>query len=138
MDRNDLSRLIFRAECRSSSELVKHTDGPGKRFVFSDQNNPCGSIYAMTRRVENVDNPEQHIEDHLHDVESFWMFMGSGPNAEGLRLEIKIGDEKFIVESPFSVTIPAGINHNFRFISGSGTYTNIVLIKSGNYNDVTK
>lgn len=131
----DYSHLILPVREESSEVLKKHTAGPGKRFVFSDQkNNPTGNIYAITRVVENVDNPESHIEDHAHDVDSLWLFEGANPDLRGLRVEVKLGDEKFILDSPASIFIPAGVVHNYRFISGSGRYTNIVLAKGGDYN----
>lgn len=135
----NLKSLILPVREESSAVLRKHADGPGKRFVFSDQkNNPQGNIYAITRVVENVDNPEPHFEDHSHNVASLWLFEGSNPNLSGLRVEVKLGDEKFILDSPASIYIPAGVNHNYRFIFGSGRYTNVVLAKGGDYNSVTK
>ncbi|QIC06031.1 hypothetical protein GOP56_10655 [Brevibacillus sp. 7WMA2] len=31
------------------------------------------------------------------------------------------------VRSPASIFIPAGLQHTYKYVSGSGTYTNIVL-----------
>lgn len=135
----DYSKYILKVESRSSSELVKHKKGPGKRFVFSDQNNnPEGQVYAIVRVVENVDNPEQHFEDHTHDVDSLWLFEGNKNDLTGLKIEVKLGDQEFVLDSPVSIYIPAGLIHNYRLISGSGSYTNIVLVKGGDYNQVTK
>lgn len=135
----DYSKYILKVESRSSSELVKHKEGPGRRYVFSDQNNnPDGQVYTIVRVVENVDNPEQHFEDHAHDVDSLWLFEGDQNDLTGLKVEIKLDNQKFILDSPASVYIPAGLAHNYRFISGSGRYTNIVLVKGGNYNKTIK
>lgn len=135
----DYSNLILKVESRPASELVKHKEGPGRRFVFSDhKNNPEGQIYTIVRVVENVDNPEQHIEDHEHDVDSLWMFEGDKSDLTGLRVEVRLGEQKFVLDSPTSVYIPARVKHNYRFISGSGRYTNIVLTKGKEYDKVTK
>lgn len=37
-----------------------------------------------------------------------------------------------IIESPASVFIPSGFKHKYKYLSGVGTYTNIVL--APNYN----
>lgn len=129
------SPLILRVEARSSSELGKHTAGPGTRFVFSDhRNNPGGNIYAITRVVQDVDRPEMHIEDHAHDVDSLWLFEGDRPDLTGLSVEVKLDGVWHPVDSPASIYLPAGVVHNYRFVRGSGRYTNIVLAKGGDYN----
>lgn len=135
----DYSKLILKVKAKSASELTKHKHGPGERFVFSDhENNPDGKVYTIVRVVENVDNPEQHIEDHEHPVDSLWLFEGDKPDLTGLKVEVKLGDKKFTLDSPASVYIPAGITHNYRFIRGSGRYTNIVLVEGGEYNKAIK
>lgn len=136
----DYSKLILEVKAKSASELTKHKkQGPGKRYVFSDhENNPDGKVYTIVRVVENVDNPEQHFEDHKHPVDSLWLFEGDKPDLTGLQVEVKLGDKKFILDSPASVYIPADVIHNYRFIKGSGRYTNIVLVQGGEYNKAIK
>ena len=132
-------KLILDVKVKSASELTKHKPGPSKRFVFSDhENNPDGKVYTIVRVVKNVDNPKPHIEDHKHPVDSLWLFEGDKFNLTGLKIEVKLGDKKFILDSPASVYIPAGVIHNYRFIKGSGRYTNIVLVKGGEYNKAIK
>ena len=76
----NLENLILNIEARSAEELIKHTKGPGTRYVFSDhKNNPEGNIYVIMRTVENVDRPEMHIEPHVHDFESLFIFKGIQP-----------------------------------------------------------
>ena len=133
------SELILEVKSKSASELTKHKHGPGERYVFSDhENNPQGKVYTIVRVVENVNNPEQHIEDHEHPVDSLWLFEGDKSDLTGLKVEVKLGDKKFILDSPASVYIPAGVIHNYRFINGSGRYTNIVLVQGGEYNKAIK
>jgi len=135
----DYSKLILDVKVKSASELTKHKNGPGKRYVFSDhENNPNGNVYTIVRVVENVDNPEQHIDDHEHPVDSLWLFEGDKPDLTGLQVEVKLGNSKFVLDSPASVYIPSGVMHNYRFIKGSGRYTNIVLVQGAEYNKAIK
>jgi len=130
-----MENLILHIEARSAEELVKHTKGPGTRYVFSDHNNnPGGNIYVIMRTVENVDHPEMHIEPHSHDFESLFIFKGTNPDMSGLVVEVLLGEQWHRIESPQAVRIPPGLNHNYRFIRGSGEYWNIVLAPGGDYN----
>jgi hypothetical protein len=134
-----MENLILNVEARSAAELIKHSHGPGTRFVFSDHNNnPEGSIYVIMRSVENVDNPEMHIEPHTHDFESLFIFKGYNPDMSGLVVEVLLGDAWHRIESPKTIRIPPGLNHNYRFIKGSGEYWNIVLTPGANYNKTVK
>jgi hypothetical protein len=135
----EMENLILNVEARSAVELIKHKHGPGTRFVFSDHNNnPEGSIYVIMRTVENVDNPEMHIEPHKHDFESLFIFKGYNPDMSGLVVEVLLGDTWHRIESPKTVRIPPGLNHNYRFIKGSGEYWNIVLTPGAEYNKTVK
>jgi hypothetical protein len=130
-----MENLILNIEARSAEELIKHTPGPGTRYIFSDhKNNPGGNIYVIMRKVENVDQPEMHIEPHCHDFESLFIFKGTNPDMSGLVVEVLLGDQWQRIESPKAVRIPPGLNHNYRFIKGSGEYWNIVLAPGGDYN----
>jgi len=128
-------KLILDVEARSAEELIKHTAGPGTRYVFSDHNNnPEGNIYTIVRVVENVDHPEQHVEPHSHEYESLFIFKGSNPDFSGLEAEVLLGDEWHSIESPKAIRIPPGLNHTYRFVRGSGEYWNIVLTPGAEYN----
>jgi hypothetical protein len=130
-----MENLILNIEARSAEELIKHTSGPGTRYIFSDhKNNPGGNIYVIMRKVENVDQPEMHIQPHCHDFESLFIFKGSNPDMSGLVVEVLLGEKWHRIESPKTVRIPPGLNHNYRFIKGTGEYWNIVLTPGGDYN----
>jgi len=130
-----MENLILNVVARSAEELIKHTEGPGTRYVFSDhRNNPGGNIYAILRKVENVDRPAMHIEAHAHEFESLFIFKGNNPDLSGLVVEVLLGDQWHRIESPKAVRIPPGLNHNYRFIQGSGEYWNIVLTPGAEYN----
>jgi hypothetical protein len=134
-----MKELILNVKTRSSEELIKHKAGPGTRYVFSDHNNnPKGNIYAIMRRVEKVDHPEQHVEPHTHEAESLFIFKGDNPDFSGLEVEVLLGDKWYRFESPKAVSIPAGVNHTYRFISGSGEYWNIVITPGADYNKSIK
>jgi len=130
-----LEELILNVVARSADELVKHKKGPGTRYVFSDHNNnPDGNIYVIVRSVENLDNPEAHIEPHAHEYESMFIFKGNNPDMTGLEVEILLGDRWCRIESPKAVRIPPKLTHSCRFIRGSGEYWNIVLTPGADYN----
>lgn len=132
---DDMKKLILNVVARSAEELIKHRKGPGTRYVFSDHNNnPEGSIYVILRTVEKVDRPEMHIDAHSHEFESLFIFKGNNPDLSGLEVEVLLGDQWHRFESPKTVRIPPGVNHNYRFIKGSGEYWNIVLTPGAEYN----
>jgi len=130
-----MEKLILGIEARSAEELIKHTAGPGTRYVFSDHNNnPEGNIYTILRVVDNVENPEQHVEPHSHEFESLFIFKGSNPDFSGLEVEVLLGETWHRFESPKAVRIPPGLKHTYRFVKGSGEYWNIVLTPGAEYN----
>jgi hypothetical protein len=130
-----MGKLILGVEARSAEELMKHTAGPGTRYVFSDHNNnPEGNIYTILRVVENLDHPEQHVEPHSHEYESLVIFKGDKPDFSGLEAEVLLGEEWHRIESPKAVRIPPGLSHTYRFIRGSGEYWNIVITPGAEYN----
>ena len=136
MDSSEMEKLILNVEARSATELTKHQHGPGTRYVFSDHNNnPGGNIYTIVRLVENVGNPEAHVEPHIHEYESLFIFKGNNPDMTGLEAEVLLGDKWYPIKSPQAVRIPPGLNHNYRFVGGSGEYWNIVLTPGANYNE---
>ncbi|HEY1501171.1 MAG TPA: hypothetical protein VGF88_16480 [Acidobacteriaceae bacterium] len=134
-----MDELILSVVSRSAEELIKHTKGPGTRYVFSDhKNNPGGNIYVIMRGVHDVDQPEMHVEPHTHEYESLFIFKGANPDMTGLDVEVLLGDRWYKIQSPKAIRIPAGLNHNYRFIRGSGEYWNIVLTPGAEYNKTTQ
>ena len=134
-----MKELILNVVSRSAEELIKHKAGPGTRYVFSDHNNnPGGSIYTIMRTVDNVEQPEQHVEPHSHEYESLFIFKGSNPDFSGLEVEVLLENEWYKIESPKAVRIPPGLNHTYRFIRGSGEYWNIVITPGAEYNRTIK
>jgi 2-isopropylmalate synthase len=130
-----MEKLILNVVSRSSEELTKHTKGPGTRHVFSDHNNnPDGQIYVIMREVHDVEQPKMHVEPHSHDYESLYVFKGANPDMTGLEVEVLLGEQWHKIQSPKAIRIPPGLIHDYRFISGSGEYWNIVLTPGAEYN----
>jgi 2-isopropylmalate synthase len=65
------------------------------------------------------------------------MFLGDEPGLKGLGAEVLVGNKKYVVNSPASIYVHAGVSHTYRFVEGSGKYVNVVLAQGGNYNAVT-
>lgn len=136
---NDGTKLILKARKEdASTALKKHIREIGERHVFVDNVNfPQGKMYVMTRAVRDIRSPGEHIEPHKHNVDSLMMFVGDDDDLKGLTVEVQLGGDWFNLDSPGSVYVPAGREHNIRFVQGSGKYINIVLVQGGNYNSVT-
>jgi len=132
--------LILKVRVESSTVLKGHKAGPGERYVYSDsKNNPGGDHYDIIRVVKNADNVERHVKKHYHIVDSSFKFLGDPErDLKGLTAEVTLGDRTFIVNSPGSIDIPAGLIHAYRFIRGSGMYENTLFNTRGReYNAMT-
>lgn len=134
LDRSrQLQELIGKPIIKPASELIGHRDGQGVRYVFLDHRNvPETNIYAIMRVVENVKDEQSHVDIHKHNCDSAFLFAGKNPDLTGLKCEVQLENEKYLIESPASVFIPKGLNHSYRLVHGSGYYLNIVL--SSDYN----
>ena len=71
--------------------------------------------------------PEKHVDSHTHHCDSAFVFWGDQPDGTGLVCSVELEDKKMLVNSPASVFIPAGLEHTYEYVSGAGTYINIVL-----------
>jgi 2-isopropylmalate synthase len=118
-----------------STELRHHRRGPGERYVLIDERFVSDSRqYCIARKIPLLeDYGEGHVDSHIHHCDSLFIFLGDSDNYEGLMAEVELENDKFVVSSPASVFIPAGVRHSYRVLSGSGTYINHVL--SGSYNE---
>lgn len=122
---------IGRPFIKGASELLFHRDGPGYRWVQMDYRTDDRSSFYVIQRVFNGTSEEQkmeaHVDVHVHHCDSAFIFWGNEIDGTGLLCEVEIEAERHIVESPCSIFIPAGLKHTYQYLSGSGTYTNIVL-----------
>lgn len=116
---------------KGASELLYHRDGPGYRWVQMDhRTDERASFYVIQRVFSGCitdDSSTSHVDMHAHHCDSAFIFWGSELDGSGLRCEVEIEGEMQIVESPASIFIPAGLQHTYKYLSGKGTYTNIVL-----------
>lgn len=112
---------------------------PNELTYLSDEKiNPGGMIFAAYRRLGNVQDAEPHVQMHAHDVPQLYCWVGDQADLSGLKIEVFIEDESFIVESPKSVYLPAGVRHAHRYVSGSGHFMGILVTGGKSYNDVTR
>lgn len=122
---------VGRPFMKGASELLYHRDGQGDRWVQLDHRTDERTSFYVIQRVfhyttENH-NLEGHVDVHAHHCDSAFIFWGSEADGTGLRCEVEIEGECQIIESPKSIFIPAGFKHTYKYLSGAGTYTNIVL-----------
>ncbi len=126
--------LINNPEIISATELRHHRHGPGDRFVMLDDRVvPDARQYCIVRSIPEMDDyGPGHVDRHRHTVDSTFLFIGNGAGLAGLTVEVSLGDESFVVESPKSVFIPSGVAHSYRVLAGAGLFINYVL--AGEYN----
>ncbi|PFT87811.1 2-isopropylmalate synthase, partial [Bacillus thuringiensis] len=116
---------------KGASELRYHRDGPGYRWVQVDPRiDTRASFYVIQRQfyggcMEEV--TDGHVDVHVHDCDSAFLFWGDQVDGAGLICEVEIEGERHLISSPASIFIPAGLLHTYRYVYGRGTYTNIVL-----------
>lgn len=132
----DLPKFIVKPVRRDASELRYHRAGaPGTRWVCVDKSiYPHAKIYQIVRRISKLTEPPQpYIEEHKHCVDSTFIFLGNNLDLTGLRAEVVLNGERFEINSPATVYIPAGLVHSYRLSAGSGFFIHTVL--GGNYED---
>jgi len=132
--RNSINDMITIPKEISAEELKYHKAGFGKRYVLIDERyvDDCRQ-YCIVRHIENANSPSPHVESHTHKCDSLFIFLGYGHNLSGLKVIVTLGKDEVEIESPASLFIPAGIEHTYRIVSGTGYYINHVLW--GEYND---
>jgi isopropylmalate/homocitrate/citramalate synthase len=130
----DLKSYIKTPLVEDSSALKFHTAGPGCRSVLVDNRLfPSTNFYMIQRDVKNITGNEiQHVEKHIHTCNSAFVFLGECEELKKLYCDVTLGNQLMHVESPSVVFIPAGVEHSYQFIKGSGKFINIVL--SNDYN----
>jgi 2-isopropylmalate synthase len=116
---------------KGASELQYHRDGPGVRWVLMDSRVDQRTSLYVIQRFFGLHSapivPENHVDSHAHHCDSVFIFWGDQPDGSGLVCEVQLEDECMTVASPASVFIPAEMRHSYHYVSGRGTYTNIVL-----------
>ncbi|OAT74103.1 LeuA family protein [Parageobacillus thermoglucosidasius] len=121
---------------KGASELMYHRDGPGIRWVLLDSRiDERSSFYVIQRffNDSNTNNKEKHVDKHIHNCDSAFIFWGHEEDGTGLTCCVQVGDQEKIVYSPATIFIPAYTEHSYYYISGKGKFINIVL--SPEYNE---
>lgn len=132
---SNLDYINFRPPVRPASELRYHRDGVGDRYVLLNRDTfPQAREYCIARKIPQVDTPpDAHVDRHRHNCSSLFLFLGDKEKYRGLKVEVELDGERFVLESPASVVIPPGKPHSYRILQGSGTYINYVM--SGDYHE---
>ncbi len=128
-------RLFIEPFEKSATELKYHRHGPGKRYVMLDKRLLNESPYYFIARRFTGGNESLtlgHVDGHIHKCDSVFLFLGMEEDYKGLSVEVIVGKEKRVLQSPSTVFVPAGVHHTYRYLSGEGTYINFV--DGGDYN----
>lgn len=124
-----LHRVIV-PEPRPTSDVPYHHDrAPGQKYlVLADSVVPGSPLYVAARRVDWVPPDQtQWLDPHEHNCNSFYIFIGDGPDLTGLHGTAEIGDASFAIDAPAAVLIPSYVLHQYRITAGSGWYFQITL-----------
>lgn len=128
---NLFDRYVLLPKERPTSEIRYHYDtAPGKRYVLINQDRlPEADLYVIERRVGSGVTAEQepYVDVHRHNCSSFYIFRGTEAAPDSLHVEVRLGDEVRIVQSPCQVFIPAGLSHTLRIVRGPGSFVHVVL-----------
>ncbi|MBI2951612.1 hypothetical protein HYY27_05925 [bacterium] len=115
--------ILITPQERRTSEIPYHSDlAPGRRFVFVGRPvYPHSRFYIVGRRVERVpkDQPEW-LEDHRHNCNTFYLFVGDREDLSGLRAVVTVEGQTFEARAPAAVLLPEYALHHYRLIEGSG------------------
>ena len=101
---------------KGASELLFHRDGPDDRWVQLDHRTDERASFYVIKRVfshhASASFSKSQVDTHSHHCDSAFIFWGTEPDGSGLQCGVEMEGE---------------IQHTYKYVSGSGTYTNIVL-----------
>lgn len=129
-----IDAMVVAPQVISATELKYHRAGPGSRYVMVDDRfvNDARQ-YCIVRDIPHQQvAAEAHVDPHRHNCDSLFLFIGKGPGLAGLTVEVMLDGAARILHSPAAMLIPAGAEHSYRVLGGSGLYVNHVL--AGDYN----
>ncbi|MFW9779460.1 MAG: hypothetical protein ACFFE8_11450 [Candidatus Heimdallarchaeota archaeon] len=120
------------------SEEIPHHDSSemekiGANMVLLDDSLFSGAGVRITTRIVRgvVDEPEDYVELHTHEVDQVFIYLGEAGNESSLEVEFRFEEEVYRIKSPTTVFVPKGVAHTQKIIRGSGRY--ITLLKKGKY-----
>lgn len=124
---------------QSNANILPYHNGldPGIRYLAI--NNSVFSKSPIHLSICKLDRVSQsqpdYVDEHIHSVDSLYVFIGEGEEIQGLTALIRMGDQEIEVESPGTMFIPAGIRHSCKITGGHGIFLTLVL--SGDYEACT-
>lgn len=128
--------IISKPQIKKNLEIPYHSnDAPGIRYTFMEKEVYSKSVfYIAGRKVENIpQNKIEYIENHRHNCNSFYLFIGNNVDLTGLNARVHIENKKFMIKSPSAIMIPKFNLHSFKLTKGSGWFFHINL--NGDYHE---
>ncbi|MEO1263317.1 MAG: hypothetical protein AAFZ15_31195 [Bacteroidota bacterium] len=96
--------------------------------LFNAQQIPDANVSGTVKNIALTDIPQLEFEPaEKHNVDRYSIFIGKNDHLEGLTCEVQLDDEIFLINSPATIFIPAGIAYSYRIMNGEGFYFNHVL-----------
>ena len=131
-----LADLIIKPVPVVENDLDFLVSGRNKKLqLFNPQQIPDINISSVIQEISPTNEPQLEFQPaERHCVDRYSIFIGNQKKLEGLTCEVRLNDETFIVNSPATVFIPAGIEYSYRIIGGAGFYFDHILKGGTNKN----
>ncbi len=107
-------------------------------FLCGPHNLKKAGVLINARRIDNAKLCKPHVEKHRHLCDKYYVFLGSGKDFTGLKVEVFLGKGKYTITSPACVFVPKGTIHAHRSLKGSGVFMGVLLSKGKSYNQITE
>lgn len=106
-------------------DLPLHDAGPPTRWLMAGTEiHPESQTHVAVHRVSGLQRESRtYCDVHEHAVAELNLILP----ITSLTYEIVLGDERYDVEGPASIFIPAGLPHSANVKAGSGFFVEIVL-----------
>jgi len=123
--------LISRGEIKGLAGVPFHDNGDApltRRVLVGDGIHAQAEKRVVAHELREVSAAQRaYCEPHRHDCPEINILLSSSR----LVYEIMLGSERYVVEAPASIYIPAGLVHSANVIEGSGFF--IAIIETANY-----
>ncbi len=107
----------------TSDIILRHINNnrDNKYAMFDKTQMPDIAINCEIETIPFVFNPEKQFKFlSPQNKDAYIIFAGKAEHLEGLSCEIMLDGEVFLLESPFSVFVPYGVECGYRILSGAG------------------
>jgi hypothetical protein len=125
------AHLISKGLVRDLHDVPFHANGEAplvRRVLVGDGVHPQAEKRVVAHELREVSaRTRVYCEPHRHDVSELNILLSH----ERLVYEIRLGDERYEVEAPASIYVPAGLLHSANVIEGSGFF--VVIIEADRY-----